>query len=617
MTPSLPTRPMDAPNDPSQPPILRLTSDDPVRSALVELSNAADRFSGATSDARPRRRRPRFVAPLAVAILTGSIVFFAEKAEHRCTATFRIPPDAVPARRAFLRRELLDAAWNRFAACVQDDRPLNWFVDSPSADFFRLVLLSENAEVAVESLRAIAAGYLDRLRTLARTERETPSEAESLLTDYLEELRARFADAQQQVDGAVAALPAGDPNQKRDALREQWRKLRGDFDAARQELTDASGTLLRVRGEPQPTQGLVTAGERESAIAGEPALVADLDELRVRLTELKRTVLGVLEASAAPLSTLETSADDLLSVLSPEKHPNGAEAFDRLLAELTVAFAGYADLLHTLATDWNRERQALETAEPDPKGAELLQVHARARDRLSQFLFAAGKHMATLRSGVAKISEFASDNARFHVWHSDLVRGFQVLQSCHHRFEFVASRIEGSENFRLDAALRSALGLRRRTQETLESIETRLRNEAAERARQRRQAELSAAAVVVERVRSATDATIDELVSLQDAINLSSDLSEEFHRAMVRLEASTNRLQVTQSYLRVIEGRVGELQAKRRTDRDSAVELVSCGVVDPSVNFTARVRTGGAAAGIALALVAAAQWWFSRSTRRS
>lgn len=616
MTPSLPTRSTPAPADPSQPPNLRLTPDDPGRSALLELSDAADRFSGQATDAPPVRRRRRIFLPFLVAILTGAIVYFAESDEHRLAAAFRIPSSANPARRAFLRRELLDAAWNRFTNGDPEKHPLSWLVDSPSNDFFRLVVHSVDTEAALSSLQTIAAGYLDRLRTLAQTERETPSETESVLTEYLDELRIRLTDAQQQVDAAVAALPAADPNQKRDALREQWRKLRDEFDSARQQLTDASGTFERVRGEPEPVQGMVTSAERESAIAADPALVADLEELRVRLTELKRHALAVLESSAAPLTTLQSAADDLQLVLHPERHPAGNDAFNRLFVEMSTAFAEYNSLQGAFATDWSREREAIETAEPDPRNADLVQIHSRARERLNQFLFAAGKHLSTLRGDVAKISELASNNARFHVWHSDLVRGFQMLQTCHHRFEFVASRIEGSENFRLDSALRGALGLRRRTQHALDSVETRLRTDAAERARQRRAAELSAAAVAVERVRAATDATIEELVSLQDAINLSSDLSEEFHRAMVRLEASTNRLQVTQSNLRIIEDRIGELQAKRRADRiDPTPELVSCAVLDRCVNFSARLNAAGVAAGLALAFVAAAQWWFMRSTR--
>lgn len=615
MTPSHSPEPLPPPPDLPTPPALRLAPEDSARDALRELSDAADRYATRDRAGRHRRSRRNLWIPILTGLITGGILFAYEKPEHACVAEFRIPAETTPSRRAFLRRELLDTAWNRFADRSSETWIRNWSIIVPGDERFRLVLRATDPDPAVEALRSLASSYLARLKTVARSTRETPSEAESVLTDYLDGLRTRLTEAQNEVDSAVAAIPAGDPSPRRTELRETWRRLRSEFDATRQELSTAAGTLQRVRAEPDPVSGMVTASEREAAIAADPALVADLDELRLRLSELRQHVLTVFEASATPLNTLHAATEELFRLTAPGNRPGGSEALATPLAALLSTLAEYQDGLREFSTDWSHERARMDAASPEPREFEIQRSHAQARERLNQFLFASGKRLTSLRSSVDRISESVSDTPRFHVFHSDLVRGFQVLQTAHHRFEFASSRIEGAENFRLDAASRSALGLRRRTQEALEGIESRLQKEAVDRARLSRQHEVNAATLAVERVRNATDAAIEELVSLQDAINLSDDLSEEFHRAMVRLEAATNRLLATQSNLRGIEGKVGELQARRRTDRtDPLPELIFADVLDRSVNLPARARLGGLTAGVTGALAFVLQWMFARRT---
>jgi hypothetical protein len=256
----------------------------------------------------------------------------------------------------------------------------------------------------------------------------------------------------------------------------------------------------------------------------------------------------------------------------------------------------------------------LRKLEVDPYSSEVLDVYERSRRRLNDFLFDAAKRLATMRSHVRAIAEGTSDNARHYVSRSNLVRAFQTMQAAHHRFEFAAGTIETPDNFRLDAALKSTRGLRRRSKDRIRAIDEALQARAAERTRKRRIEELTEAERLVEQVRTATDRTVDELIALQEELNLGAEQSEAFLRAVLKAEIATARLKLTQEDLALATERLGELAAERVSTAQAAeIKFVSAGVVGGPVNLGQRLGTGALAAVLTFAVVLLAQWWITRN----
>jgi hypothetical protein len=232
---------------------------------------------------------------------------------------------------------------------------------------------------------------------------------------------------------------------------------------------------------------------------------------------------------------------------------------------------------------------------------------------LNDFLFHSAKRLAALRTLVQETANGSIDNARYYVLQSDLTRGFQAVQTAHHRFEFAAGELEASDNFRLDAASRSARGLRRRSQKRIRLIDERLQADAAGRARQQRELELAETRRFMQDVRERVDKTVEELVSLQEELNLNTTQREEFLRAILQRDLIKSQSEQTKRDLLGIQEQVRQLTAKRTAGAEAnRLELVSCEVIDGPINLQERCRTGGIGAVLTFLALALGQWWITR-----
>ncbi len=590
-----------------------LTSGDP--SALEARSAPAPHFAGTSAANQPRApRRMSYALAVAAAILVGAVLTVAGGFEYRCAATLQITGQALPARCAAYRKELLHYSWNRAADMARAGAiPRHWFVDAPGQNLLRLCVTTSDHKAGVEYVRGIATGYRQEMQAIAAAARDTPTEAEAILTTYVGDLRTRLGEAQDQVGAAVAAFPETDPSEHRQALLGRWKALQSGFGSARRELTEASASVARLKSAREPTHGLVSAQQRRRALEADDALGQDLRELTVNLTELKLHLLNVWQRSAGPLERLGLLTDSLLETASANRDeliPDREPPRDTALA---VTIREYRELLEAFASDWNHEFTTAKRLKVDPYSGEILDVYQQVRRRLNDFLFDAAKRLASMRSKVHGLAEDPSDSARHHVFQSNLVRAFQTVQSAHHRFEFAAGTLETPDNFRLDAALRAARGLRRRSQDRIQAIEEKLRERAAEGARKRRLRDLTEATRIVAEVRSATDLTIDELLALQEELNLSAERSEAFLRVVLKAEVATARFDLTQADLHKAEELLRRLAAKRTAiDDRSNIELISCGVVGRPINLAKNLRLGVLGATLSFLTVLLAQWWITR-----
>lgn len=603
-----------------------LTPGDPA--ALEAQSASAPRFAGTpTAGHSFPPRRMNFALAVAAAILVGAVLTVAGGFEYRCAATLQITGQASPERCASYRKELLDYSWARAAEMSGAGViPRHWFVDSPGQNLLRLCVTTSDREAGVDYVRSIATGFRQEMQAIAAAARDTPTKAEEMLTAQVGKLRTRLGEAQDHVGAAIAAFPETDPSEHRQALLGRWQDLQSGFGSARRQLTDASASVARLQSAPQPTHGLVSAEQRREALEADDALRQDLRELAVNLTELKLHLLNVWQRSAGPMERLVLLTDSLLETTSSDRdeliaqqiplvggaHPTIQQDAPRDTA-LVVTIRDYRDMLEAFADDWNHEFTTAKRLQVDPYSGEILDVYQHARRRLNDFLFDAAKRLASMRAQVHGLADDPTDTARHHVFQSNLVRAFQTMQSAHHRFEFAAGTIETPDNFRLDAALRAARGLRRRSQEMIQAIEEKLQERAAQAARKRRMQDLTEAKRIVEEVRSATDLTVDELLALQEELNISAERSEAFLRVVLKAEVATARLELTRADLHKAEDLLQRLAAQRAAvDDRTDVELISCGVVNRPVNLARRLRVGALGAALVFLTVLLAQWWITR-----
>ena len=559
-----------------------------------------------------RQRGLALLLTAVAALLVGAVVTWLLPVQYLCGATLRLKTRDASVDLAALGQGLLTFAWRQPAeALAGHDPERQWFVDHPEEAALRLCLKTADRKAGLDRVRTVAEGYLAKLTAERRKARDTPTESEHLLSEYVGELQARLDEAQSRLEDSRELLPPTDPQPRRDSLLSQWETLRVRFSAVREELNRASAELQRLQAAPEPTHGIVDREVRRAALMAHLGLQQDLRELEVNLVELKRHVLTVGQKSAVPLQLLVAAIDSLGETLAAERaaDPAATQRIDQLSTEAK----SYREVLFPFVESWKREFVILAGLTPDPLSSELLDAQERARTHLNDFLFAAGKHLTAMRSALAAIGEDAGDLARYHVLQSNLMRAFRVLQSTHHRFEFAAGMIDARDNFQIDAALRSSRGLHRRSQHRIRLIDERLQRRAAEQARRRRLEEIGAARRTVARVRSMTDAAVLDLITLQEELNVTAGQALEFLRIDHAARLAEGRATLTRTDLEKTRDRLADLAARRMSAaREVDLKLIDCRVIGRSADLPERLRLGGLAALVTFLIVGFGQWLISR-----
>ena len=581
---------------------------------LGALSVASTRYASNPDRPRSPRRASGILLAIVAAIVVGAAIALAGRLEYRCAATFIIQPAPSDTVRAHYRKELLHYAWRQFTAeSTAATATPTWLVESPSEAQLRLSLTTPDRTAGLERAKALASGFTSAMAELSEKARATPTENERLLLAYGDGLEGSLDDAQTQLDAALEKLPSDDPLHRRQTLRAQWDELRTTFSSAREQVSETSAQYQRLLSESEATHAIVSTQQRQESLHADKSLQQDLQELSVALTEVKSHTLTVWQHAVAPMQRLVDATgglDKAILAASPETLPPATRA---QLIPVRSALNNYLEQMTTFRDGWAAEFADLRETPPDAYTGVVLDRHRSISRLLGDFLFASSRSLSQMRSAVKGLNEGRSDLARDHVLRSNLVRAFHKIQNAHHRFEFAAGDVQSPDHFRLDAALKSARGLRRRTKIRMDRIERKLQSEALDAARRRRIAETHAVKQLMQRVRDTADETIDSLVDLQQELNLSSDLSEEFQRAMLKVEVATSRFRLTQTYLDQTKSRLRDLRARRMTPEDpTRIELDRCEVLGSAVDWSQRARIGGIGAALTLLTVLLGQWWVSR-----
>ena len=539
-------------------------------------------------------------------------MFLAEPFQHRCAATLQMANASDRLQLNHCRKELIAFLWS-------DDRKiprpqsLKWQVEVPATGTLRIATESTNADAATTQAETLAKNFLTHIQSLNDSELNTPTESETQLQDYVALLTRRLDDAQSQLDAAMARLPAADPRPDHTALADRWQSARGDFESARAQLRQAAAEYKTIT-QHDPANAAPTPEARQAALLADTDLQQDRKELATTLTELKLHMLNVWQESSSSLDQLAyaaaTGQSQLAKLDTAEIAPALRDAYSAIAAEMTA----YRDAAAAFAKSWNAEFAAIQRADSDPDGAALLDAYQRVKTLLSEFLFHAGNRLAAIRENVNKLSRDPADDAQHHLRQSDAARAFAELQSAHHRFEFAAGALDTPTNFRLDSALRIARGLRRRVNDRTREIDDRLQKEAAARAQAEQTASLAALDEILRNSRDATDATVEELIALQDGLQTASASSEQFVAAVAAAELANNRLHLTRADLDQAETQLRELTEKRAAaQRASELQFVSAGILQKNINLEPRLRTATVGASVTFLAVLLGQILLARS----
>lgn len=592
------------------------------QSSRLPESSIGQASPGETPDADTgsdrRHRKPHPIAHIAIAltsaVLVGSPLVFLQRPQYRCVSTLAIAGEPTPQQVQRYRFELLDHAREQFARTDElGPTSRRWFVNSPGPQQLRLGVDFSNPQEGIAKVRRVAESYCRRMATHAAGALATQSDAELILGERAQTLRSKLDIAQEKMDVAQSILPQHNPTDGHLALIDRWGSLESQFASARDLLFDAKNTATSLERSPSPHFAVVSKEDRDNAFKEDRALSQDLRELQVNLTELKLHLLNVWQQSAGPLEPLSIAVDDLINVVAPERIASLEDSDRKLLERVKQTAKQYKTELSTFEKTWHREFTSLRSMQADPRNDGILNVYQSVRGSLRDFLFDGSKRLSKLRTDVRSFSLGSADTAKYHVLRSNLTRAFQAVQTTHHRFEFAAGAIETPHNFRLDAALLGARGLRRRSRERINAIETRLQTLAIEKARQKQSVDLADAKKHVEDRRDDVDEVVNQLIILQGSINQSANDIAAYHQAAKRAQVTRAQWNLLNDETHSIDAQLMTLQQQREAQAAAShVTVVSCKSLGSSANLNERIRVGAMAACLTFLVVFLGQWLVRR-----
>lgn len=519
--------------------------------------------------------------------------------EHAASLTFavHVPPGDSEALRRY-RNELMDCAWT-FLAHRGPGEPLAWQVaaDVP-AGTVRVDLKVGDPAQGEDTLHDLAEAYLDHLGDVADDALAARGQGERIVEQRLARLRAALSRTMRRERDTRAALPAENPLDRRETARQALAVRRRAFAAGRRELHIATRRLEELRATALPEHPPVDPLARESALWADVELRQDLGELCVRLTAVRTYLLDVWQEASPALDELIAAAGDVEQLGLTKAGDVSATPQRAALERAAEAACDYHRLLTDFARTWTKEFVGVQQARVDPAVARMLDVEERLSSTLGDFLFASSAQLTVIRDQVRAVGEQSDGQARHHVLIANLTRAFHALQTAHHRFEFAASMVRRSNNFRLAAAVKSAEGLRRRALRQERVIDLRLEQAAREAAAQAREEEIAALERGIAELRAAGQARVDGILDLQDRIDGVTPAADRFTGHTATAAVLGRRVTELAGEIARTEEQLAGLAAARQTPVDPQAVRVTASHVDPTPTNLPRRMAFGWAAGV-------------------
>ncbi|MFH0982105.1 MAG: hypothetical protein V2A79_11245 [Planctomycetota bacterium] len=507
-----------------------------------------------------------------------------------------------------LRRELLDQAWAKFSAT-----PAPWRIglDEPARRLHVEILSPDPGEARV-SLEALGTAFMDRIRGLVDQARSEPGPDEAVLL----ELRQRWSGELTALTGAMCQMEPTLSGADREAveaeLRRQLTTRRTACAQNRSRIQDAEAQLAALSAAPLPERGPVDAEVRERALQADPEVQQDFRALRVQLAEARHQLLQVWDVAAPALEELTTAAGQLETLCGGGEIQSATVELRRAAERIGQSAADYRAPLSEFARAWTIEFNRLRTLPDDLGQAEVIDVQTALNDALGGFLFQSSAPLAAIRDEVRALATASAAPAEHHEAVSALLRTFHAFQSAHHRLEFAAADARLSNNFRLEAALKSATGLRYRTRQRLAEIEERLSAQALDELRAERERRVAALQTQLHELRQTLDASVDTLLATQERVDEQAPVLQEFLQSKTAAGFYAPRIEDLRRDLRQIETRLNDLAAKRmNVIHPDHLAAGPCHVERWPVNLPVKLLQGALAGFCVIVILIGLQMWLS------
>jgi len=581
---------------------------------LAELSRASTDYAQSFGGQRAVRPRASFLLGLVASLIVGAVCGLAGRLDYRCGASFRVTGQNQAEALSTVQGALVAFVHQATADAASESGPAySWSVDSPEPGLLSLTFVTPDRDKGANFARDVAGRFVATMQADFKNAQDLPSGEEETLAQLMEQFSAELESTRTHVEASLSALETQPRPTQRDAILSRWSELKDTFARQRRALQQAMATLATARDTAPPSTGLVSVEERRQVLEADAALQQDLRELAVNVAELRQAVLEIDDRSRESLDELARAADELVAVLRNQDRSPLQPAQLALLEGVAREAEAYRVSFERFRARWDTELGGLRQGATDPVGPDLLDAHQRIRNLLNDFLYGAARHLTAIRSDLRSLDETLADLARLYVLQSNVTRAFEVLQSAHHRFELNGTAMEPRDNHHIDAPLRAARGLHRRSQQRIEAHEELLGKRAIERARQAHTESIERASHEVTIARQRLDQAIAELIDLQDELNQSADRTARYLHGRLEVESASGGLAAASALLASTEQRRAELAAHRIAAlRDAGLELVECGMVDGPINLPERFRTGGVAAIVTLLTMSLGQWWLVR-----
>lgn len=534
-----------------------------------------------------------------LAVAGGVITIWAGHFDYRCVVSFRIDggvDDAATV--AMYRREMhehLDTAHHQTTGAGASGDTGGWSVaGNPSGGGLVVTFVAHTPQEARAEMDRLAQSYRDHLARVAEQARGAVGQGEIFLTARVADLRRERSQLQGADGPTQPNVGEQNPVEQRETVTATLATHRDEYERVHGELGEALSRAQSLRAQPVPISGRLDDATRRAAQEADGDLTQDREELSVQLAELRSQLLEVGQRCAPLLDALQATASELVDV-GGSKVAQTARGAHRLAAErLNEAAATYQRRCEEFAREWTGELEKLRAAEADPPSSAILDGHDRLTKRLGDFLFATVSDLSAMQEQVDVLSSETHDAARHLELISTLTRGFRKLRTDHHQFEFAASDIKPLNNFRLDAALKSAQGLTRRVSDRVKNIDRRLEEQAYQQAIQDRDQELAELDRRIGELRQLQESHVAAMLEAQDGLTDAALRVDDYLRNRFSADQRAQRVEQLGSEIASMEAQLDTLAANRPSPVDPAAVTVVRRHVDPTpINLKERLAYGG------------------------
>jgi len=535
------------------------------------------------------RRHPIILAIIAAG--AGIVTVLAGGFHYRCTLELAIA--GAPGNESLLaqyRRELLELM--PAASHIASETTTGWSVRTwPNRGSLRFTFLASSTVAGEGEITHLAESFAGRLASVANEARSTPGDAERVLAEQLDGFKAELSSLQPPAVSRLDTAPSdpSDPFAVRDAATASLTNSRNGYRIVRQKLDDLTSRLRTLQATPVSSLVKIDPAVRRAGLEADVELAQDLKTLKVHLVEIKSRLLEVAQAAAPRLEELAAAVEDLRRT-GDTPAAQSATGAHRLAAENLMNTAKqYQRLLSDFSGAWDRELTSLRDDPTDPLVGEVIEVQSRLADLAGDLLFQTVEPLSAMKAQVDALAAEPRNAAGHYELISVSTRRFHRLRTAHHQFEFTASDVKTINNPRLDAAVRSARGLHKRSLERVRTIDERLQEEARRQAVEQRDREAADLTRRIEELRTQTDATVGVILAAQDRL-VEASPKVDTH---VRQQFTAQRTNELENRIASTRRRLNELAAARSSPLDPDAVTVTDRRVDRiPVNLAQRLASG-------------------------